>query len=210
MGKISKYFDKAYCINLDKRPDRWVRVNKLFNDLGFTEIERYPGVDGNLLDLSTVSHNHNLLKGELGILETHINLITEAKNNNYGNILILEDDVIFSNEIYELDKYMNSVPNDWDFIYFGGNHFYGEEPIRMNEKIIKLNHTVALQCIAIKSTIYDKILSLLINRANQVDLYYAQLHKITNAYCFTPNIAKQLADFSDIQNKHVDYSIYFI
>ena len=62
----------------------------------------------------------------------------------------MEDDVYLLISLNEFDQYMNSVPNDWDMVFIGGNHLYGNPPVSVNEKIIKLNHTVAIHCIAIK------------------------------------------------------------
>jgi hypothetical protein len=104
---------------------------------------------------------------------------------------------------------MASVPNDWDFIYFGGNHKYGKPLERVNDKIVKLNYTVALQCVAIKNSMFEIIEMILTKMAKQVDTYYAELHDTFNAYGVVPSIAKQKIGFSDIQNRLVDYNMFF-
>ena len=205
MSVFSKYFDKVYCINLDRRPDRWDKVSKIFEVNGIDDVVRFSAVDGNQLNLEGIEHNKTLLKGELGILETHINLIKEAKENKYDTILVMEDDVYFTNKFNEFDQYMNSVPNDWDMVFIGGNHLYGNPPVSVNEKIIKLNHTVAIHCIAIKHTIFDAVIEVTKRRMKQIDGYYADLQKGYNSYSFTPNMALQYEDFSDIQNRNVNY-----
>ena len=49
---ILKYFDKVYCINMDKRPDRWEQAQIEFKKLGIeNDVIRWSGVeneDGNL------------------------------------------------------------------------------------------------------------------------------------------------------------------
>ncbi len=121
----------------------------------------------------------------------------------------MEDDLYFTDEIKNLDEYMTLTPDNWDFIYFGGNHKYGTHPEIINHKILKLNYTVALQCVGIKSTMFDVIENLISKLEKQVDAYYADLHKKYNAYGFYPNIAKQSPGFSDIQNRNVNYSFFF-
>jgi len=209
MSILKTYFDKVYCINLERRPDRWDKVNIEFNRVGFDDVIKFKAIDGKKLDTSKFKHNPNLLLGELGVMETHINIITEAKENKYSSVLILEDDVLFTDEINGLKDYMESVPDNWDMIYFGGNHIYGRPPIKVNDNIIKLNKTVALQCVAIRATVYDRILDLVKNRNKQIDGYYADLHPVINAYGFTPNMAVQTIDYSDIQNKVVNYTNFF-
>lgn len=34
---ILKYFDKVYCVNMDKRPDRWEQAKKEFKKLGIED-----------------------------------------------------------------------------------------------------------------------------------------------------------------------------
>lgn len=205
MINLNEYFEKVYCINLDRRPDRYKIVTEEFKKFDMKGVERYSAIDGNILE-----NNSPLLNGELGILETHYNIIKTCKENNVKNVLIIEDDVYFTNEITLIEDYLKLVPNDWDLLYFGGNHTYGTPPIKINDKVLKLNFSVALHCVAINQSIYDAILTLLPLKKKQVDSYYGQLQNGYNGYCFYPNIAKQKADFSDIQNKFVDYNNYFL
>jgi GR25 family glycosyltransferase involved in LPS biosynthesis len=208
MSVFDRYFDKVYCINLDKRSDRWGKVSKIFVDNNIDGVERYSAVDGNSLNVDNITYNKSLLKGELGILETHIKLIKEAKEQKLKSILIMEDDVYFTKEIEKFDDYMSHVPNNWDMLFVGGNHLYGETPIKINEKIMKLNNTVAIHCLGVKDTLFDVILEVTKRRMKQIDAYYADLQKGYNAYSFTPNMALQYEDFSDIQNRNVNYDSF--
>jgi GR25 family glycosyltransferase involved in LPS biosynthesis len=205
MINLNEYFEKIYCINLERRLDRYESVLNEFNKFNIQGVEIYSAIDGN-----TIINNSSLLNGELGILETHYNIIKSCKEHGVKNVLILEDDIYFTEEINKLNDYMQSVPKDWDLLYFGGNHIYGNPPTKINDKILKLNFTVALHCVAINESIYDAILAVLPLRKKQVDTYYAQLQSGYNGYSFYPNMAKQKADYSDIQNKFVDYTNYFL
>jgi len=202
---LEKYFEKIYVVNLDRRQDRYNGFINEINKYGLKNIERFPAVDGKMIN----TYDNPLLPGEIGILKTHLNIITKCIENNVKNVLILEDDVYFTNEILKLDEYMSLVPNDWDFIYFGGNHAGKIPPNLINDKILKLNFTLALQCVAINNAMFDIIETILSKMNKQVDTLYAELHDRFNAYGFYPNMAKQKPDFSDIQNKNVDYSIFF-
>jgi glycosyl transferase family 25 len=201
---LNNYFKNIYCINLDRRLDRWLKFIEECKINSIENVNRVSAIDGD-----KIVNNSQLLNGELGILLTHYEIIKNAKNNNLENILILEDDVIFNSEIKNIDKIMKLIPDDWDFIYFGGNHIYGDTPEKINEKVLKLNNTVSLHCVAIKNTVYDTILNLLPKQEIQVDGYYSKLHKEFNSYGITPNLAKQREDFSDIQKKIVNYDSFF-
>ena len=209
MSVLSRYFDKTYCINLGRRPDRWEKVCNEFKRLGFDDIKRFEAIDGKVFDWSKTKHNPNLLVGELGLIETHINLIKEAIDDKIKTILILEDDVYFTNEFNLLDEYMEKLPSDLDMLYLGGNHSYGPQPINVNDKILKLTKTYTTHAIAIKDTLFETILAMTEDRKKQIDVYYADLQNIYNVYGFTPNMALQTIDFSDIQNRNINYTNYF-
>jgi GR25 family glycosyltransferase involved in LPS biosynthesis len=204
MINLNNYFDKIYCINLDKRQDRYHLFKSEMAKYGIENVERYSAIDGELLANPT-----KLLNGELGILQTHINLIEKCLNDGVEKILIMEDDVYFTTTINELDSYMSLVPSNWDFIYFGGNHKYGQPPKKLNDKILKLNFTVALHCVAIHKRVFETILEILKYKNKQVDAYYGDLQKSFNAYGFYPNMAKQMVGYSNIQNCYADYNNFF-
>ena len=68
---LNDYFDKVYCINLDKRTDRWKESTDEFKKWGVSGVTRYSAVDGSLLKINT-----NLLAGEIGVLKTHIGILS--------------------------------------------------------------------------------------------------------------------------------------
>jgi GR25 family glycosyltransferase involved in LPS biosynthesis len=204
---LKKYFDKIYCINLDRREDRWEESVKEFEKWGLLDqVERYSAIDG-----TTLENSYNINNGELGILNTHLNIIEESLLKKYGNILIIEDDIEFTDNIKLLDEYMSLIPNDWDMIYFGGNHnkHMGKKINYLNEKIIKLEETYGIHCVVINNSIYDLILNVVEKRKKPIDVYYADIQKNYNCYGFNPSIGLQRVSYSDIQNKVMDYKWLF-
>lgn len=198
---LTDFFDISYCINLDRRKDRWDECEKIFNSYKL-KIKRYAAEDGKNLPASKIS------SGALGLIHTNINILTEAKINNFKSILIVEDDVKFYNSISRIEKYFEFLPDDWDMIYFGGNHnlHMGEAyPAVINEHVLKLHHTYTTHCIGIKNSAYDIILQSLESKDKPLDVVYASLQKKLNVYCFTPIVASQREGYSDIEMKHINY-----
>ena len=70
-------FEKIYCINLDRRTDRWEESLIEFKKWGIEgNVERYSAVDGK--SLSVESLNNFLDLGNMGLITTHINILEEA------------------------------------------------------------------------------------------------------------------------------------
>jgi GR25 family glycosyltransferase involved in LPS biosynthesis len=203
--KLFERFDKVYCINLKKRPDRLNHFMEQVKKYDLGEFEVFEAVDG-----STLKENPTrMLLGEVGIIMTTIKILETAISKNYKNILIIEDDCMFYDNVKEIDSYFEKLPKDWDMLYFGGNHQYYHDtnfPDIINENVLKLKNTLAAHCIAIKSNLFNVFLTELRKMETQSDCVYQRLQSKYNVYCFTPVVATQIPNYSNIQNHHVNYN----
>lgn len=196
---INNFVDKIYCINLDKRTDRWERCDNIFKSNNI-DVDRFSAVDGTKIDYE----NKKLLPGEIGVIRSNLEIIKLSKKNNYKNVLIFEDDVELVGDFNQkFEDYLKQIPNDWSFIYLGGNHVGGYRHITENVAII--NYSFAIHAFIVNENVYDHIITMLSEEKEQVDVTYAKLQKIFPSYVFRPHLAWQRKDFSDIQGGVVDY-----
>lgn len=203
MKTLNDYFQKIYCINLDKRIDRWKLAEPHLKDLGL-DVERVSGYDGSSLGLEFPPE---IKEGAVGCSLSHLFTIKLAKQNKLENFLLLEDDVVFDDEVNEkFFSVLDQVPNDWDMLYLGGQHFHGMDMPQINENVYKCVYTLAAQSVGIKNTVYDYFIDKLMNISKINDLHYAEAHKEINAYVIIPHLSWQRNSFSDIENANVDYS----
>jgi hypothetical protein len=184
---INSVFDKVYCINLDKRTDRWESAQTEFEKNGII-VERVSAIEG----------------GANGLLETNKKIFQDAIENNYESILILEDDVEFIDNLQEKfsDAYPN-VPQHWNMLYFGGNHVFGQ-PVPINDYVSVPQKTLASHAIAYKKNAYQKMLDILITN-EPVDVIFSNNLIYFNAFLFFPHLAWQKPGHSDIMNYYVNY-----
>jgi len=195
---MNDYFDHIYCINLDKRTDRWEDCVKQFKKHNLN-VERFSAIDGN-----TIKNTTTLMPGEYGILSTHIELIKDAKNKGYKNILILEDDVEFIDNLNEyFSLFKGQIPDDWVMLYLSGNHVGG--CLQVSENIFKIFHSYAIHSFAIKSELFDLIINGLPKYKKAVDVFYAELQSLFPSYVIRPHLAWQRESFSDIQGGIMNY-----
>jgi len=212
--KINDFFEKIYCINIDRRTDRWESCLVEFkkHDL---EVERFSATDGNIDNYNLGYPYDNELAGAI----SHLNVIKKAKELNLKNVLVLEDDVVFEDGVNQLFPFfIEQLPNDWDFINFGGNHIGGLFYVSPN--ISKMNRSYALHAYGVNNKSYDQIIGYMeqlinnvikngkqvINTSVAADFFMADLHSRLNSYCFRPHIAWQKEDYSDIQKTKVNYN----
>lgn len=201
---IIDFFSKTYCINLDRRKDRWNECLLEFKNKELDNIERVSAIDGK--DLMFFSQKVN--SSALALILTNEKIFESAIKNDYETILILEDDVEFTDQVKDISSFIEKLPENWDMIYFGGNHntHVGyKSPEVINEKVVKLHHTFSTHCIGINKKAYQSILDRIRKMDQPLDVIYSDLQKKLNVYSFSPGMATQRVSFSDIENKVTDY-----
>lgn len=199
---MNNFFDKVYCINLDNRPDRWLDCVKEFEKIDLN-VERISAINGSIL-----KNNTNISNGALGLTLTVKNIIKDAINNSFNKILILEDDVVFTDDINTFNTDINYIPNDWEMVYFGGNHnthMGFSPPTQINDYFKRLKHTYAAHAVGFNKNGINKVNTLLNGVLKEIDVMYTDIQKNNNVYCFNKLLATQRAGYSNIENRIVNY-----
>ena len=202
--KITDFFDKTYCINLDRRFDRWEECLIEFKKYDIENVVRWSAIDGNNINKLGSCEKSS----QTALILTNIDIIEDSIKNNLKNVLIMEDDIKFSDEVYNISEYFKYLPEDWDMVYFGGNHnshMGVNPPLIINEKVCKLHNTFTTHCVGINGKSFNTIINKLKEFNNPLDVIYTDLQRSLNVYCFYPLIATQRISYSDIESRVVNY-----
>ena len=201
---LTDYFDKTFCINLSSRPDRWKDAQQEFSKHSF-EVERIFGIDGSKLNLEFPLE---IKEGAVGCSLSQLFTLKLAKYLNLNNHLLLEDDIEFDENFNEKfsEIYENQVPDDWDMLYLGGQHFHGININQVTKNVYKCEYTLSAHSVAFKNTMYDRLIKSLVNITKPCDVHYAESHKEINAYVIVPHLTWQKNTYSDIEKANVDYT----
>ncbi len=194
-GDINTLFRYKICINLDRRPDRWKKMEAEFACHGITSVVRHPAVDG--LKVSIPS-TWPYTPGAYGCLQSHLDVLRIARKKGTPNILIFEDDCVFDQEFNQkFAYYIEQVPSDWDMLLLGGGHH--EKPDKVSDNLVKSRGTYFLHAYALDSGIYDALIELCELGQRVVDQCTVDLQKTRSCYCFVPNLVWQERIDSDIR-----------
>jgi GR25 family glycosyltransferase involved in LPS biosynthesis len=204
-----KTFEHVFVINLDRRPDRWDFITNQLKSVGI-EAERVSGVDGDLLDPHPKIGNGWNHKGQAGCVLSHRKVINLAKSRGYKNILVIEDDNVFTRDFNTLfENYWKQVPENWDLLYFGGSHLGVLKPVNIN--IGRCTKSFTTNMYAMKDTLFDTILNLIPETDKElempIDVYFSLIQSRPeqyNCYVFKPHLVWQDSIFSDIEKKSQD------
>jgi GR25 family glycosyltransferase involved in LPS biosynthesis len=97
----------AFCINLDRRPDRWKQVQKEFEKIGWLA-KRWSAKQ------YEKSPYDSMEAGAAGVLDSHREIWRRALDSNLEIVAIFEDDVIFSGDFTEVySEAVKELPSDW-------------------------------------------------------------------------------------------------
>lgn len=206
--------DEIYCINLDRRPDRWRESLLEFEKNSIDNVVRYQAFDGR----SIKRDYQDRFKGEIAGTISHLNVIREAKYKGLSGVMVFEDDVEFSPEFRSKigDIIDNYVPHDYDLLLLGGNNGAGIEQI--NEFVGRIHNSYALQSYIMKDSIYDMAIEnweMWINKFGMsktkdihsmaADFVLAQIQPHIKAYCINPGLCYQRPSYSDLMGYVTDY-----
>ena len=188
-------FGQIFCINLKRRTERWEAVSKEFEKLGIADrVIKFEGID-------------NPTQPTVGCKDSHCKIYEYAKENNYENVLIFEDDFELANEWEDtIPKAMEQLPEDWDMLYFGCNLIDYSNLASPN--LIIPRAAKALHAYAIKSTLYDFLIKGLKNFKQPIDRYtdwYVTQARKFDVYAMYPIAAIQATGISDIEKHEVSY-----
>lgn len=198
---MNKYFDKIFCVNLDKRTDKWELCLKEFEQAGI-DVVRFSAVDGSTIALPP---NCAITPGEVGCSLSHTTILKRMLHEGWERILILEDDIEFSvHAPAQFQQWIGQVPADWDMLYLGGNHI--AHPIPVTQNVSKIVRTYTTSHYGITKKMAAEVIAEVEKFKSQIDVTYTDFQKTHNCYVFNPSIAWQKPGHSDIQNAFMDYT----
>jgi hypothetical protein len=196
---LNEFFPHQVCINLDKRPDRWERIQARFAARGIDRVVRFPALDGKNLEIPSAWDNFS---GAYGCLRSHLAVVEQARENAHPSVLIFEDDAVLAPDFNaKLADYVKQLPEDWDMVFFGAIH--GLPLTKVAGNIIRVTHSLSTYAYALKHTIYDGFIEVNRNALTVLDENTRELQKRFNCYCFMPHLAWVENDYSDVREERI-------
>lgn len=195
MPDINEAFPHKFCINLDRRAERWEQMRSKFERCGVEGVQRFTAVDG---QHAIVPANWTDSPGAYGCLRSHLEIIKEARERGWPNVLIFEDDAAFDPKLNEkFSSYFQQVPADWEMLHFGANHMAA--PVKVSANVVRITSANSTFAYALSRVVFDSFIELNTRALTAVDLNNRTLQTDHACYCFTPHLAWVEDLSSDVQ-----------
>jgi glycosyl transferase, family 25 len=189
------------CINLDRRPERWKRMESRISKFSLGPVERFAAVDGSKLPIPIKWPES---PGAYGCLQSHLSVVKQARAQGRASVLIMEDDVLFDEQFHEkFRERIRNLPENWDMLFFGCLHH--DQPVPVASGIGKLRGSFSTFMYLVRYTMYDAFIRLNSRARQAVDRNNTILQRLFNCYCFVPHLAWVDGSYSDAQGMHTNH-----
>lgn len=174
-------------INLKERKDRRKEVKKVLNRKKIN------------FDFYITTKNINPKRG---CLLSHLDIIKYGIKTGIKYLIIFEDDILF----IKSPHIMKTLPPDWDMIYLGGtvHRIFDNKYPGYSRVSTWTTHAYILNLQ--NGALINKVLACE-SFDGEIDRYYLEeIHPYFNCYMTNPMICIQNENYSDIENRMVNYS----
>jgi len=201
---IYNMLDNIYYINLDKRTDRKTHVENELKKMNWNNYTRFNAI--------------KMKDGRVGCSMSHLKLLQMAKEKNLDYIVIIEDDIQFTQpEIYNkmLSLFLN-MNLEYDVLLLAGNIRPPFKPIK--DHIFQVYKSFTTTGYLVKKHYYDTLINNIkegITNLIKYPKYHGKFAIDTNWFSlqqkdtwliFMPRTVTQLPDYSDIEGKEINYN----
>jgi glycosyl transferase family 25 len=196
-------FEHTLFINLDHRKDRLEHVEKELEKMGIKG-ERFNAI-------KTAS-------GAIGCTLSHIKCLEIAKERDYEQVFICEDDITFTNpDLFKqnIEKFCMNEDIMWDVLIIGGNNVPPyKQYYDYAARVFNCQTTTGY---IVKQDFYNTMIknfkegvaNLMRDPANKrmfaIDIYWKKLQMENFWYMITPPTVTQYENYSDIENRNLNY-----
>lgn len=193
----------AFYINLLSRPDRKQHVENQLKNIGINA-DRFNAI--------------KMGNGAIGCSMSHLKIIENAKANNWEHVLIVEDDILFTDPnlfIQQFNKFLSNNKS-FDVALIAGNNL--PPYIKIDDYCVKVSRCQTTTGYLVQQHYYDilitnykeGILKLMKDPANHflyaIDKYWFKLQDNHNWFLITPLTVTQREDYSDIEKRPTNYT----
>lgn len=185
----------TFCINLERRPDRWEKMQKIFEKAGLRVTRHNASEPKDITDPISTQY----FPTQRACAQSHINIWKKVVENNLPYALIFEDDVTLDKTWREK---LETLPSpDFHLIMLNASSIY-EFPLN---QWFHPYYTFLAGCYILTNECAKNLLSMPLLHSDHMLVKYQELHR-DKCYSYLPYLSIQTSRDSDIQGSIPDGS----
>jgi glycosyl transferase family 25 len=183
MKILNEIFDKVLVLTIPSFTDR---IENMKQRLEGVDYEFFYGAYGRDIDVEYYrSKGSRLTRGQLGCALSHYRIYEKIVEENLQNVLILEDDCGFHENIVELEEYYSQLPDDYSVFYLGYDcPFFESYSPKLTIATGNVGYTHSMN---VKKDCAEKMLEVNENLLWTADGAFAQLHNTHGSKYYLAN-----------------------
>ena len=194
----------VYYINLADRTDRKELVEAELRSIGIRDPKRFDAI--------------RTRNGAIGCSLSHIRLLETAKRGRWPHILIVEDDIQFTQPQVFVDQANEFFQSGlhYDVVLFAGNNFPPyTQPLPCAARVTRCQTTTGY---FVRAEYYDTLIENMregvyalmqnpdLHSTYAIDKYWFRLQARDNWFLITPLTVTQRPSYSDIEKREINYT----
>ena len=182
-------------INLDSRTDRRKHFESQFFEIGFHP-QRFAAIQN--------------ARGAIGCTMSHIACMEMAIQNKWDHVLVCEDDATIINPgqlVHQVNHFFQRFNDSWDVLLLAGNNY---QPFRQESpEAVRVANCQTTTAYLVRRPYFETLLANFkegLSKLKAIDQYWKKLQRKNRWYLIVPISMIQRSDFSNVSNRHVDYT----
>ena len=191
-------------INLEERSDRRAHVEKQLASIGIHNSQRFNAI--------------KMKDGRIGCSMSHLKCLQLAQKNNWEHVLIVEDDITFTNPTMFKTHLAGFFQDEiiYDVLFFGGNVVPPYKPV--NSHCVQVFSCQCAVGYLVKQHYYETLIQNIHEGIRKllkepekhvlyaIDKYWFSLQRQHLWFIIVPLSVIQLQNYSNIEERETDYS----
>jgi len=160
-----------------------------------------------------------LPNGAIGCSMSHLKCLETALANDWENVLIVEDDILFSKPkkfVSQFNKFLELRKTNFDVVLIGGNNIPPYK--RIDDCCVQVSKCQTTTGYFVQKHYYKKMIANIREGIGKlmrepekrylyaIDKYWFQLQAVDKWYLITPLTVTQREDYSDIEQRLTNYT----
>jgi hypothetical protein len=182
-------------INLDSRTDRRKQFESQFLEIGFHP-QRFAAIQN--------------ARGAIGCTMSHIACMEMAIQNKWDHVLVCEDDATIINPgqlVNQVNHFFQRFNDSWDVLLLAGNNY---QPFRQESPgAVRVANCQTTTAYLVRRPYFETLLANFkegLRKLKAIDQHWKLLQRKNRWYLIVPISMIQRSDFSNVSNRHVDYT----